>query len=928
MLVKCPSCNTEYNCEPGKYHCACGAKFIFKSDGSVFVVSEADVNSRENMSFPGRMQFGDETDDMTIPMPGISGRKRGGRFNAGELILGRYMVLSELRQGSMGVVYKCFDETAGMVISVEALPPDLSQNARKMEEVKKIFQLVSNLHHPKIACCNALEMDRATGSYYLIMECIEGEDLRRWIERMRGEGGLTLKTVLPVIRQIASALDCAHGENVFILDLKPGSIMVDQAGQVKMPGFGLAEQIPSGITGGDLANPGPGDTAPYMAPEQWNGNPRNAATDQYALAVLTYEMLAGHLPFDSADEAALRQAVLTLEPDPIASLPEQAQAAIGQAMSKDPANRFLRCSDFVDALEGKTGESSAVPDSGPIRQEEWESVSAAEPPQPPERRNASAPPRREPSEQEIPGPEKKRGRKAVGILFALVAITAVILLAFYKRNEIPGLSGFDRTPDGEQSGDASDLIFDEVTTSAPSDRVRTPDGEQSGDTSDLIFDEVTTSASSDSVRPSDGEQPGDTSGQISDDITTSAPSDSASQQQTRLPPGDKTIALPDEHKSEVSNGNVRLSSGQEKTYELQITTTPDSGIYFTSLAGGWTEMYSSDFEGKCKLAGLKPGRYMVRIIRDKCLSSDREFELKGNMVLDLPLKSAAANDDSKEYEKLQGTVYLLNPLSGDTLPDPNEKGNRVSDEDKVISSLERFVLGSWRKSAGSSGKQSYPELDQVFKRQQAPGISYFYQSKRIWNIGANYFQCGEKVGKYGWAAVYSGFIVAPFSGKFRFHGYCDDAMVVRFNRKIVLDFGCKYNGYCSDMTRTVGIGHIDPELRKIYDITLETQLMCLDAVHSGIRGYDLHMIAADNIARHGYGKCFGHGLGHGFGLEIHEQPRASAVSKDTLLTGMTITIEPGIYLEGKGGVRIEDCGVVTKDGYLDLVTSTKELIIL
>ena len=182
---------------------------------------------------------------------------------------------------------------------------------------------------------------------------------------------------------------------------------------------------------------------------------------------------------------------------------------------------------------------------------------------------------------------------------------------------------------------------------------------------------------------------------------------------------------------------------------------------------------------------------MVRIIRDKCLSSDREFELKGNMVLDLPLKSAAANDDSKEYEKLQGTVYLLNPLSGDTLPDPNEKGNRVSDEDKVISSLERFVLGSWRKSAGSSGKQSYPELDQVFKRQQAPGISYFYPSKRIWNIGANYFQCGEKVGKYGWAAVYSGFIVAPFSGKFRFHGYCDDAMVVRFNRKIVLDFGCR-----------------------------------------------------------------------------------------------------------------------------------------
>ena len=501
MLVKCPSCNTEYNCEPGKYQCACGVKFMCTPDGSVFVVSELDVNSRENMSSPGRMQAGVETNDMTIPMPGISGRKMAGRFKDGELILGRYMVLSELGQGSVGVVYKCFDETAKMVISVESLPPDLSQNTRKMEEVKKIFRLVCSLHHPKIVCCNALEMDHATGNYYLIMECIEGEDLRRWIERMRGEGGLTLKNVLPVIRQIASALDYAHGENVFLLDLKPGGIMIDQTGQVKMLGFGLAEQIRAGTTGGNLANPGTGDTAPYMAPEQWRGNPRNAATDQYALAVLSYEMLAGHLPFDGADEAALRQAVLTLDPEPIASLPEQAQAAIGQAMSKDPANRFLRCSDFVDALEGKNGESSAVSDSGPIRQEEWVSVSAAVPPQFPERRNATVPPRREPPEQKLPGGKKKRGRKVFGILFVLVAITAVILFAFYKRNEIPGLSGFVRNLVGEKQtpDDASDLIFDDITTSEPFDRVRPSDGEQPNNASVLIFDETKTIALSDNV---------------------------------------------------------------------------------------------------------------------------------------------------------------------------------------------------------------------------------------------------------------------------------------------------------------------------------------------------------------------------------------------------------------------------------------------
>ena len=96
MLVKCPSCNTEYDCEPGKFKCACGVKFMLKPDGVVFVVSDAHVNDRDTMSFPGRMNSGEENSDMTIPMPGLRERKTPGRFHAGEMILGRYMVLSEL----------------------------------------------------------------------------------------------------------------------------------------------------------------------------------------------------------------------------------------------------------------------------------------------------------------------------------------------------------------------------------------------------------------------------------------------------------------------------------------------------------------------------------------------------------------------------------------------------------------------------------------------------------------------------------------------------------------------------------------------------------------------------------------------------------------------------------------------------------------
>ena len=145
---------------------------------------------------------------------------------------------------------------------------------------------------------------------------------------------------------------------------------------------------------------------------------------------------------------------------------------------------------------------------------------------------------------------------------------------------------------------------------------------------------------------------------------------------------------------------------------------------------------------------------------------------------------------------------------------------------------------------------------------------------------------------------------------------------------VVVDFGCIYNGYHSDMTRTFGVGNVNDELRCIYDIVLEAQLRALDAVKSGITGKELDAVARDYITEKGYGDCFGHGLGHGFGLEIHEAPRASVAGTQLLQAGMTVTIEPGIYLEGKGGVRIEDCVVITEEGKINLVASPKELVLI
>ncbi|MBR0081472.1 MAG: aminopeptidase P family protein [Clostridia bacterium] len=145
---------------------------------------------------------------------------------------------------------------------------------------------------------------------------------------------------------------------------------------------------------------------------------------------------------------------------------------------------------------------------------------------------------------------------------------------------------------------------------------------------------------------------------------------------------------------------------------------------------------------------------------------------------------------------------------------------------------------------------------------------------------------------------------------------------------VVLDFGCLYNGYHSDMTRTFAVGKPDAFSEQIYNIVRTAQQRALDALRPGITGKQLDAIARDYIAEQGYGECFGHSLGHGFGLLIHESPRASATCDTVFEPGMTITVEPGIYIEGKLGVRIEDCCVVTENGYHDFCTSTKDLQVI
>ncbi len=145
---------------------------------------------------------------------------------------------------------------------------------------------------------------------------------------------------------------------------------------------------------------------------------------------------------------------------------------------------------------------------------------------------------------------------------------------------------------------------------------------------------------------------------------------------------------------------------------------------------------------------------------------------------------------------------------------------------------------------------------------------------------------------------------------------------------ITMDFGAVVDGYHSDMTRTVAVGEVSSKQSEIYETVLSAQLASLDVIRSGVSCFDADEAARSIIRNAGYGEFFGHGTGHGVGIEIHEQPRLSPKSNQTLEVGDIVTVEPGIYLPSQFGVRIEDMAFVTENGCENLTNSPKELIIL
>ena len=328
--------------------------------------------SEENNDMSFETQPGEharEPKESSVPEPehpsdfitrvGARGHKPNGAFLKGKVLLGRYEILGELGSGGMGAVYKCHDKTEEVDVALKAIPPELARRVDEMKYVRDNFKLVKKLVHENIAVHNVLQKDTETGEYYLVMEYVDGVDLREWLRQKRKNGGtVSLEDAVRILAQTAKAIDFAHGEKVIHRDIKPENIMVSRNGKVKVLDFGIAAQIHTSMTrvSQEYREQQTGHTSGtiyYMSPEQWKSWPQDAKTDQYALGVLAYEMLAGRLPFENGDVAVLERLVLTKDAAPIPGIPHASRNAIARAMSKNPKERFANCAEFVAALGGK-----------------------------------------------------------------------------------------------------------------------------------------------------------------------------------------------------------------------------------------------------------------------------------------------------------------------------------------------------------------------------------------------------------------------------------------------------------------------------------------------------------------------------------------------------------------------------------------------
>ncbi|SHH07743.1 M24 family metallopeptidase [Tepidibacter thalassicus] len=350
------------------------------------------------------------------------------------------------------------------------------------------------------------------------------------------------------------------------------------------------------------------------------------------------------------------------------------------------------------------------------------------------------------------------------------------------------------------------------------------------------------------------------------------------------------------------NSRIKNLKNEMKNRDLDavLIYKPENRRYISGFTGtaGYVliteskNMFFTDFRYVQQASNQCKGFEILEISRTKPITE---------YLLDMNIKKLGFEDDYMDfstYSKFTNELKDINfvPLKGLML------SLRVVKDEEEINTIAK---------AANIADEAFDHILKFIK----PGIS----EKDI-ALEIEYF-----MKKKGASGISFDSIVASGKRSSLPHGVASEKLIEEGDF-LTLDFGCIYNGYCSDMTRTIVVGKANDEQKKIYDIVLNAQIKALEAIKPGITGCELDKIARDVITNAGYGDKFGHGLGHGVGLEVHEMPHVNSLGKNPLLPGMVITDEPGIYIPDFGGVRIEDLVVVIEDGYKVLSNSPKELI--
>ncbi len=286
-------------------------------------------------------------------------------------MLGVYRLDEPLGRGGMGMVWKAWDTAGQRFVAVKLLPPEFNGNEAAIGQVRDAFQVVHALTHQHIGKTIGLYDDAQFGPY-IVMEYLPGIPLTQFAKKYRRpDGTLPLETVVEVLRPVAQALDYGHGKGVLHRDVKPDNILVEdkggEPGDVWLIDYGLAAEIRATAVTHTNASVDTRGTRPYMAPEQFKGKRHlwDGRTDQYALAVVAYELLAGRKPFDADDEMALMLAIKSEEPDPVKQCSDAVNETLRHGLAKGLQDRFPRCVALVAELmlAAETPASSSRPRS-------------------------------------------------------------------------------------------------------------------------------------------------------------------------------------------------------------------------------------------------------------------------------------------------------------------------------------------------------------------------------------------------------------------------------------------------------------------------------------------------------------------------------------------------------------------------------------